>query len=64
MMNFAGHDAGPRGTAIENDFLSTLSVMSHLLVIWPSFGSHMTRMAFRRELVPRTGQQRNSIGYE
>ena len=27
MMTFAGHDAGPRGTAIENDFLSTLSVM-------------------------------------
>jgi hypothetical protein len=26
MMTFAGHDAGPRGTAIENDFLSTLSV--------------------------------------
>ena len=27
MMTFAGHDAGPRGTVIENDFLSTLSVM-------------------------------------
>jgi hypothetical protein len=27
MMTFAGHDAGPRATAIENDFLSTLSVM-------------------------------------
>jgi hypothetical protein len=26
-MTFAGHDAGPRGTAIEIDFLSTLSVM-------------------------------------
>ena len=26
-MTFAGHDAGPRGTVIENDFLSTLSVM-------------------------------------
>jgi len=23
-MTFAGHDAGPRGAAIENDFLSTL----------------------------------------
>lgn len=27
MMIFAGHDAGPGGTPIENDFLSTLSVM-------------------------------------
>jgi len=26
-MTFARHDAGPRGTAIENDSLSTLSVM-------------------------------------
>jgi hypothetical protein len=26
-MTFAGHDAGPRGTAIENDLLSTLSVI-------------------------------------
>ena len=32
MMTFAGHDAGPRGTAIENDFLSTLSVMRSRLV--------------------------------
>ena len=28
MMTFAGHDAGPKGTAIGNDPLSTLSVMS------------------------------------
>jgi len=27
-MTFARHDAGPRGTATENDPLSTLSVMS------------------------------------
>ena len=33
MMTFAGHDAGPRGTAIENDFLSTLLVMRSRLVI-------------------------------
>jgi hypothetical protein len=32
MMTFAGHDAGPRGTAIENDFLSTLSVLRSRLV--------------------------------
>jgi hypothetical protein len=31
MMTFPGHDAGPRGTTIENDFLSTLSVMSSRL---------------------------------
>ena len=31
MMTFAGHDAGPRGTATENDFLSTLSVMRRLV---------------------------------
>ena len=32
MMRFAGHDAGPRGTAIENDFLWTLSVLRSRLV--------------------------------
>jgi hypothetical protein len=32
MMTFAGHDAGPRGTAIENDFFSTLSVLRSRLV--------------------------------
>jgi len=31
-MTFAGHDVGPRGTAIEDDFLSTLSVMRSRLV--------------------------------
>jgi len=43
MMTFAGHDAGPRGTAIENDFLSTLSVMRsrHL-----SGNQALTRCAF------------------
>jgi hypothetical protein len=33
MMTFAGRDAGPRGTAIENDFLSTLSVLRSRLVL-------------------------------
>jgi hypothetical protein len=36
-MTFAGHDAGPRGTAIENDFLSTLSVMRSWLVTAGAF---------------------------
>jgi hypothetical protein len=31
-MTFAGHDAGPRGTEIESDFLSTLSVTRSRLV--------------------------------
>jgi hypothetical protein len=45
MMTFAGHDAGPRGTAIENDFLSTLSVMRS-----PHGGRNSEESAARRFL--------------
>ncbi len=46
MMTFAGHDAGPRGTAIENDFLSTLSdACRHF---WKDYGLAGTNLPLRK----------------
>jgi hypothetical protein len=50
MMAFAGHDAGPRGTAIENDFLSTLSVMRSRHLVRKSSTGEMRVRGIRTSL--------------